>query len=64
MMMLVRLPTASPAPKYRGTVVCRRCHAEFSPGKWILVSYEGTSSIPYYEGRVPDGHCPACLRAP
>ncbi len=54
-----------PAPRYKNTVVCFSCHAEYVPGDWRSVWYKkgDTSSVPVWIGGTLDPKsCPACER--
>ena len=49
-------------PNYKGTVRCQNysCQAEYKPGNWCLVSYEGTSSYSKFARSLPKNSCPIC----
>jgi hypothetical protein len=48
-------------PRYRGTVRCQNCGAEYSKGGWVYGYYdEGTSNRFNVIGRIGDNVCPNC----
>ena len=58
--MAIIKPRETPKPRYKGTVVCSHCFAEYKPGNWCYGYSEGTQStfIPMY--MIKDDCCPAC----
>ena len=58
----------TPKPKYKGTIVCVRCHAEYNPEtKWLWGYHkdDDTSADSFVVlGRIPDGACPCCNHKP
>jgi len=51
-------------PRYKGTVVCQNCAAEFAPGKWVRGFYatRGTDTSQFHKmSEVPADECPMCL---
>jgi hypothetical protein len=59
-------PPKTPLPRYKGTVVCPGCWAEFTPGIWVRGFYGGdahsTENQPFIKtSTVPAGKCPHCL---
>ena len=52
-----------PKPRYAGTVVCSKCHAEYKPSAdWYRGRYANDTTGRFVaESRVPDGCCPICL---
>ena len=54
-------PPETPKPRYKGTIVCHGCHAEYRDGaKWWRVRYHGTQTGPEWLYRLPKGKCPFC----
>jgi hypothetical protein len=54
--------STTPRPRYKNTVVCPNCHAEYNPeAKWGWVLYEGTSSHGMLVSRLKEGTCPGCF---
>lgn len=53
-------PIETPKARYKGTVVCPNCHAEYKPGNWHRGYHEGTSSEFTARSKVPDDCCPIC----
>jgi hypothetical protein len=57
----------TPKPRWDNTVVCQKCHAEYSKNaKWVRGRYsngpEDTSTPNFIPSMlVPQGHCPVCL---
>jgi hypothetical protein len=52
---------STPKPRYKNTVVCPNCHAEYNPTlKWAWVMFEGTSSTYTILSRMKEGICPGC----
>ena len=52
-------------PKYKGTVVCQSCGAEFKESPhWHRVHYpvDTTDTIYRVEGKVKENQCPMCLK--
>jgi hypothetical protein len=59
--MVIIEPRPTPAPRYKGTVVCTCCHAEYAPGNWWIVSYDdGTSGRRTWRYPLPAATCPIC----
>lgn len=56
----------TPKPRYKNTVVCSRCHAEYNPKtKWGYGYYEeGTTGAVVVLGKLPEGVCPGCRKKP
>ena len=52
----------TPKPRYKGTVVCDCCHAEYSPGGWCKGFYCGQDTSTRFVSiwKVKDGVCPNC----
>ena len=56
----VLLPT-TPRPRYKDTVVCGECLAEYRPGRWVTVRYAKDTTADYRVlGRIPESVCPLC----
>ncbi len=54
-------------PRYKGTVVCGHCRAEYTPGNWVYGFWENTVSTCsnfMVCGKIPDDQCPICRREP
>ena len=62
--MANREPPRTPAPRYRDTVVCPDCHAEYNPAPgWCrgLRVAEGTENGYFMPlTKIPEGECPIC----
>lgn len=62
-MMAQVSPPAKKLPRYKGTVVCQSCGAEYTPGNWVIVVYEkGTGNDFHPIGSLEKGRCPICRR--
>jgi len=60
-------PVVTPKPRYKNTVVCPSCHAEYNPKtRWVWVTYMAGSTANDYKklGDVPKDVCPGCLTKP
>ena len=53
----------TPRPRYKGTVVCVKCHAEYNPSDhWYRGYYpKGTTDGFIATSKVPRDQCPMCL---
>ena len=50
-------------PRYKNTVRCQYCGAEYKRGHWVYGYYdEGTSNRFNIVGDIPDGVCPNCRK--
>jgi hypothetical protein len=58
--MAIIKPRETPKPRYKGTVVCHNCFAEYSPGNWCRGYSEGTSGNFIPVTKVLDNCCPIC----
>lgn len=61
----VEKPSA-PNPRYKNTVVCPHCHAEYTPQKWVGgVDLAAGTTLPSrisHEMTIDENTCPGCFR--
>jgi hypothetical protein len=63
MTMATLIKRETPSPRYKGTVVCNCCHAEYSPGAWCRGLHCGQDTQNHRFVKIADvreGHCPVC----
>jgi len=56
-------PQCTPTPRYKNTIVCAHCHAEYDPtARWVYGFYPPGSTADEFTsvGTVPEGVCPVC----
>ena len=58
--MAIIKPREVPKPRYKGTVICPHCFAEYSPGDWYRGYSEGTQSTFIPIAKVEENCCPKC----
>jgi rubrerythrin len=52
-------------PRYKGTIVCQNCKAEYTPGRKWCYGYHDKSTTTYgfhKLGDIPEGVCPICRK--
>jgi len=51
-------------PKYRSTIVCDHCNAEFLPGEWWNIAYTtGDTSVQFSViNQITQNACPICKK--
>jgi len=62
-MVILETPK-TPEPRYKNTVVCDHCHAEYNPSlNWASGYYEtGTTGNFISTSKIGKGKCPVCRR--
>jgi hypothetical protein len=60
--MAVIKPREVPKPRYKNTVVCSHCFAEYKQGNWVKGYSKGTESAFYPLSKIQDNCCPICGR--
>lgn len=55
-----------PTSRYKGTVTCRWCKAEYKPENWVRgYDLSAGTTLPrnfHAVSNVPDNNCPLCLK--